>query len=249
MNIVSCDLLGPAAANPGLGNILFQIATIESLALDNNLQAVFPCLLKPEFSDYHTNILRKCNTNSHDLNKIYTHPWEYCKLPVLPNQIYFGYFQSEQYFLHNRKFILDLFDIPTHIDSPIVSIHIRRGDFVTNQENHCLLPLDYYYLALEHLQKQRPVTKAMVFSDDIEWCKHNLDLGISTDYSEGLYDWQDLYLMSSYSLHIIANSTFSWWGAWMNDDKNKTVIAPKSWFGLQRKLTDKNIIPNDWIRL
>ena len=89
----------------------------------------------------------------------------------------------------------------------------------------------------------------MVFSDDIEWVKSNLHYADMTfvDWNTGEDSWQDMYIMSQCKYNIIANSTFSWWGAWLNNTPDKIVIAPKQWMKEETKRSD--IIPETWIRL
>ena len=85
----------------------------------------------------------------------------------------------------------------------------------------------------------------MVFSDDLDWCKETF-LGNRFTFISGNRDYQDLFLMSMCKNNIIANSSFSWWGAWLNTNLNKKVIAPKKWFGPQLSLSSDDIYPNTW---
>ena len=127
-----------------------------------------------------------------------------------------------------------------------VSLHIRRGDYVNLSDHHLLLDISYYKNAVNMFKN---IEKVVVFSDDIEWCKENLDIK-NTEFIENETDIVDLYLMSQCTHNIIANSSFSWWGAWLNKNDNKKVIAPKKWFGPKRNdLNDKDIIPETWIRI
>ena len=144
-----------------------------------------------------------------------------------------GYFQTEKYFKHiedeireDFRFKKDLLETcQSFIDDETISLHIRRGDYVTNS-NHPVQPISYYKEALSKLPTQLPV---VVFSDDPEWCKKQEIFDEDRfRISEGNTSDYDLCLMSLCKYHIIANSTYSWWGAWLA--KSKKVIAPKKWF-------------------
>lgn len=149
----------------------------------------------------------------------------------------FGYYQTEKYFKHiedeireDFKFKDDLLTIcrpfVNEFGSEVISLHIRRGDYLTNP-NHPTQPISYYEESLSKFSKDLPV---IVFSDDPSWCKEQelFDhdrFSISEDNSTDA----DLCLMFLCDYHIIANSSFSWWGAWLA--KSKKIIAPKNWFG------------------
>ena len=145
----------------------------------------------------------------------------------------FGYYQTEKYFKHIeheirkdftfKKELLDL--CKSFIVEDSISLHIRRGDYVTNS-NHPIQPISYYKDALSKL----PNLPVIVFSDDSNWCsKQELFKGDRFMIAEGNSTDCDLCLMSLCKYHIIANSSFSWWGAWLADSEK--VIAPKNWFG------------------
>ena len=171
-----------------------------------------------------------------------------------------GYFQTEKYFKHIEQQIradftfLDEILEPCKemigtIDDPI-AIHVRRGDYVINSENHFNLPLDYYEAALKHFDNDRNV---MVFSDDPKWC-HDQPIFDDNRFiiSENDDNRVDLCLMSLCNDFIIANSTYSWWGAWLSSNKNKKVIAPVQWFGKTGYTKDhdtKDLIPETWKRI
>ena len=128
------------------------------------------------------------------------------------------------------------------VDKPI-ALHIRRGDFLTNNANHNNLTLDYYATALSKFEDDRNV---IIFSDDTEWCKQQeLFSGDRFLVSESSNPYVDLCLMSMCSDFIIANSSFSWWGAWL---ANKgTVIAPEKWFGPNNAHLDtSDLYPEHW---
>lgn len=132
-----------------------------------------------------------------------------------------------------------------------VSIHIRRGDYASNPKTrkfHGLLPLTYYHQAIDLIKTKVKDPTFFVFSDDLEWCKANLKLGEKAVFVEHAdRDFQDMHLMSQCHHQIIANSTFSWWGAWLNPNQIKLVVAPKKWFNQQ--VATNNLLPQSWIRL
>jgi hypothetical protein len=168
-----------------------------------------------------------------------------------------GFYQSEKYFKHIEESIREDFTFKDYILEPcassfdfdeVIALHVRRTDYVSNSANHPPCDLAYYEKALEHFDVDIPV---IIFSDDIEWC-NSQPLFESDRFmiSDSLDTYVDLCLMSMCHYHIIANSSFSWWGAWLA--KSKKVIAPSRWFG-----TDGNTAKNNtqdlylpgWIKL
>ena len=156
-----------------------------------------------------------------------------------------GYFQSEKYFKHIEESIREDFTFKDYILEPcassfdfdeVIALHVRRTDYVSNSANHPPCDLAYYEKALEHFDANIPV---IIFSDDVEWC-NSQSLFESDRFmiSDSLDTYVDLCLMSMCHYHIIANSSFSWWGAWLA--KSKKVIAPSRWFG-----TDGNTAKNN----
>lgn len=139
-------------------------------------------------------------------------------------------------------------------DTESVSIHIRRGDYITNLEAnavHGVLPLDYYHKAISLIEEKINNPFYYIFSDDPEWVKQNLQMDQKCYYvthngSERAYE--DMHLMSQCKHNIIANSTFSWWGAWLNNNPNKIIIAPHRWFS-NNKVNTRDLIPDSWMRL
>ena len=177
-----------------------------------------------------------------------------------------GYWQSEKYFKSaENKLRSELCPVNQLSEAgrkmldeilhcPAVSLHIRRGDYITNPSAaavHGVCPLDYYYSAVRHIAAHVQNPRFFVFSDDPQWAKGNLRIGFPVRFVEtngpnnGL---EDMWLMKSCRHHIIANSSFSWWAAWLNDSRDKIVIAPRVWF-LDRKLDDSNLIPEQWHRI
>ncbi len=134
-----------------------------------------------------------------------------------------------------------------------VSVHVRRGDYVTHQaaaSNHGLCSLDYYKAALARVLPHVERPHFFVFSDDAAWARENLPLpGPATfvDHNGPATAFQDMRLMSLCNHQITANSSFSWWGAWLNLRPDKIVVTPKQWFADQRDTSA--LAPGDWIRL
>lgn len=178
-----------------------------------------------------------------------------------------GYWQSEKYFASIRAQLLqDLClaiplsssqaDLAQAIqnDKDAVGLHVRRGDYVadpTTTAFHGLCSLDWYQQAAGLVCEQVPNANFYVFSDDYEWVKNNLKLAAPIRFIEPSPDGQeaiDLHLMSLCRHNIIANSSFSWWGAWLNNNPNKIVIAPQRWFAAGHQDTS-DLIPEKWIRL
>jgi hypothetical protein len=171
------------------------------------------------------------------------------KEPVIDDSLnyYFnGYWQCSGYFEKYRDEILDLFDWPKAQDFDFTdscSIHIRRGDYVGLQHIHPLQPISYYEKAVELIN---PKGNIFVFSDDINWCKENLKFD-NMIFMENNHRIEDLHYMSLCSDNVIANSSFSWWGAWLNQNPNKIVVCPKKWFG--DNTNDNFIKSKDWIQI
>lgn len=166
-----------------------------------------------------------------------------------------GFFQSEKYFKHIEDEIREDFTFKNHILDPCeaminsigdaIGLHIRRTDYLQNP-NHDVLGLDYYQKALQKFDEDIPV---VIFSDSVEWCKEQ-EIFSSDRFtiSESDNPYIDMCLMSLCKYHIIANSSFSWWAAWLSNSKK--VIAPSYWFGEGN--SDKNLkdlIPERWTKI
>lgn len=170
-----------------------------------------------------------------------------------------GYYQSYKYFAKYSKDIKQLFSanesekIEIHkmfghlFDKETVSIHIRRGDYLSLSDYHKNLPMSYYTDAIKCFGNDY---RFLVFSDDIKFCKTKFTEYQDTDihYIEGKADWIDLYLMTWCNHNIIANSTFSWWGAFLNPNENKHIVIPTEWFGTSQPSTvnTRDLFPDSW---
>ena len=188
-------------------------------------------------------------------------------LSISDNAYLSGYFQSEKYFKKYRQELLKLFKFKyaltgdnTEIIKSIkkhnsVSIHIRRGDYVSNKEIHSVhgsLTIKYYMKAIKLIREKLDNPHFYFFSDDIKWVEQNfnLDSQMIIAHNTGSESYRDMQLMSCCKHNIIANSSFSWWGAWLNENSEKIVISPLKWFKdpVRNSLT-MDLIPVGWIRL
>jgi len=195
----------------------------------------------------------------------------------LPAPLYLsGYWQSEKYFLPVADHIRRTYTPATPLDSRnadlvaemrssnSVALHIRRGDYQSKgYEFFVPVNIDYYRRALSEIQSRVSNPRFFVFSDDIAWSREQLkDIQNTTfiDHNTGADSYKDMVVMSACRNQIIANSTFSWWGAWLNDFDKKIVIAPKTWFHYNyltkktpvypcRYYSDRDLFPASWIRV
>lgn len=261
-NIVSCITMG------GIGNNLFQIANAYSYSLEHNKK--FLLFEDKHYEAYHAdisiyknNILNNIefvkNSNNITFNSYNEPRHQYSAIPHIHNNVlFFGYYQSDKYFIKYIEETKRLFSFTCTIpqiysdfinNENTCSIHVRRGDYVNLQDHHPLQPVSYYQKAISIIGKN---LYYLVFSNDIEWCKLNLTkdtLGIKNIiYIENTKPYQDLLLMQRCKNNIVANSSFSWWGAWLNSNENKKVIAPNIWFGPAYKdYNSSDNYCNEWI--
>ena len=209
-----------------------------------------------EFVFFKTILERKQNQETLEaFRKKYNWPFIYFK----------GFYQSERFFAEvkeevRRAFTFDLEKAGAEslalmkrmdVDEYAVSLHIRRGDYL--QPKHwattgsvCQLP--YYRNAIVRLKELVPHPSFYVFSDDMDWVREHLPLENATyiDWNKGEDSWQDMMLMSHCRHHIICNSTFSWWGAWLNARTDKVVIVPERWF---QHCDTPYIYPDGWVKV
>jgi hypothetical protein len=140
------------------------------------------------------------------------------------------------------------------INSNSVSLHIRRGDYLDNPI-FANLSVEYYEKSVDFIKKKYNDAAFFVFSDDLSWAKNNLKLNVSTyyvDVNDAKTDYMDLMLMASCKHNVIANSTFSWWGAWLNNNPDKIIIAPRKWYNdktKQKKYENGALVPNNWVKI
>lgn len=177
-----------------------------------------------------------------------------------------GYWQSEKYFKGIRETILEDFT-PAHSlsghnqeiaeeiqNSNSVGVHVRRGDYVVDRktnEYHGVCGPDYYRRAVEIIAKKVSEPVFYFFSDDMGWVKKNLKTrfkNVYVDWNTDDHSYVDMVLMSHCKHNILANSSFSWWGAWLNRNKDKIVVAPKKWFQ-DPSVDTRDLIPGGWIKV
>lgn len=189
-------------------------------------------------------------------------------LQLPDNTMLVGWWQNEKYFKDIRNTLIAEFTPKVSLSKTSatflkrieaiensISLHVRRGDYVSNPHanvHHGLTPLEYYGAAVEYIRRYTKDPHFFVFSDDITWCKQNLDLGKDATFvigNDGVQAYEDLILMSHCHHNIVANSSFSWWGAWLNDNSDKVVIAPQVWYQNEQANSETEIVPEDWVRL
>jgi hypothetical protein len=256
--------------NFGLANQLFQVAAVLSYAYDNNFEAIFPILRNTKETaqkyrgqenqgNYSKNIFRnlKIYEDLPDDFITYSEPgYGYHPIPSFDQSFLIcgSLLQSELYFKHNRNLILDSLAPSNHdldyihsrygnlLKENTVSLHVRRGDYLLSKNAAFpeIYNCGYYDTALNMFDHDL----VLVFSDDIEWCKEYFK-NISNIYFISENTYLDLYIMSMCKNNIIANSTFSWWGAWLNKNPDKKVISPHGGFGHQ----PLSLIPEEWIKV
>lgn len=176
-----------------------------------------------------------------------------------------GYWQSEKYFSDVSGTIRADFtfrhplsnqnaDLAGRIGQAMaVSLHVRRGDYLSDPKTnaaHGLCSLEYYRAAVLHIAEHVERPEFFVFSDDIAWAKANLEIDFPcryVDHNQRMESYNDMRLMSLCKHHIIANSSFSWWGAWLNPRQDKIVIAPRRWFVNANNVED--LFPAGWVTL
>lgn len=176
-----------------------------------------------------------------------------------------GYWMSEKYFLSIKDIIKGDFKIKLEkndeniaivnkiISTNSVSIHIRRGDYISNIKTynfHGICTLDYYYKAIELIKDYVINPTFFVFSDEPDWAKNNLKIKDIVYFIDNNLEnsYKDIILMSLCKHNIIVNSSFSWWGAWLNDNPDKIVVSPKKWFE-NSNIKVKDLIPYKWIKI
>ena len=258
---VKGTILGPTGNISGIGNQLFCIAATLAYSIDNDKIPFFPQLgIDREIKKYRNLFYKNLNTNfftNNFQNYYQENSFNYEEIPKFKgNTLLKGYFQSEKYFKHHRERIIHLLNIREIRDQVIekygdhsnhISIHVRRKDYLELKDYHYNLTMEYYKKALKIMGLDNPF---IIFSDDIEWCKANFKFLQNVIYSENKEDFEDMILMSTCKNNIIANSTFSWWGAWFNENKDKKILAPKKWFGPKNQMHDlSDLLPSEWTRV
>lgn len=252
-----------------LGNQMFQYASLLGIARKHNVFFTIP-KHNEVFNDGLGNKLRielfdvfKVNPDqigfvngSNIQESLFEFDDRFFNLDKIDDYNIVGYFQTEKYFKEFETEVRENFQFLEYIQKDCedfvsvmedsIALHIRRGDYLINSDNHHNLSLEYYEEALKNFDTSKQV---VIFSDDAKWCKEQKIFESDRFLvSETKNSYLDLYLMSKCSDFIIANSTFSWWGSWLAN-KGK-VVAPKKWFGpsLSHKNT-KDLYPQEWIQI
>jgi hypothetical protein len=250
----------------GLGNVLFQVTAAYVVSLRDNMDLI----IDPTnhygghhgIHRYKNNILRhfKFSETPISLEGYGERGHHFTELPKFESSVKLhGYFQSEKYFLDFKKEILEVFSPIDEIIQNLNekygeviknganSIHIRRGDYVGLPNHHPLTSMEYYSESVKILGDD---SVYLIFSDEISWCKENFNFIKNKIFVDDLLDYEEIYLMSLCKNNIIANSTFSWWGAWLNKNEEKKVISPKIWFGESLHYHNtSDIYCEGWIKL
>lgn len=185
---------------------------------------------------------------------VYKEPsFEYNEIAINHSYILLsGWFQSEKYWSHCKDEVIKAFNITPVIREGWVSIHVRRGDYLLKPDYHPVITNDYIKRAIEYFIFIG-YTNFLVFGDDPDWNHDNINgavyPGCNFEYSEGRTALEDMAFMAGCEHNIIANSSFSFWGAYLNKNPNKVVIAPSLWFGPTGPPNTNDLIPENWIRV
>lgn len=257
----------------GIGNVMFKLAASISLAKNNNVDYIFSNEFirpkdmvatkgLPDYRRYYTNLLRKINFIDRLPDHYFIHTeqqFHYHEIPYTQgtNLLLDGYFQSERYFENHKEFIKNLFSPTEEIKQQIVgslpniseytSIHVRRGDYLQYPNHHPQQSIDYFKQACDIVGTNKPY---IIFSDDLDGVQNMFDFLPNKIFYTSGEDWLDMYTMSLCENNIICNSTFSWWGAYLNSNPNKKVITTTNWFGpVYRTWSIQDLFPKEWIKL
>lgn len=230
-----------------LGNHLFQMAATMSLAFDHREGYHFPHWEHELDFPHSDGFTSEIPPGPHYDEKHF----HYEPIPYEHGLQLAGFFQSEKYFKSNEETIRWTFTPKSHYDPmpDTASVHVRRGDYLLLPDHHPILPMDYYLEAMKMLRKHG-VSRFLIFSDDLPWCRENFPKQHDVIVIPDLPPIAQLALTVACKHHVMANSTFSWWGAWLNPDPKKTVIAPKLWFGPgYAHYSTRDLLPPEWVQL
>lgn len=246
----------------GLGNVLFQISIALSFSKDNNLDY---SIFKNSFGhtthtpniEYFNTIFKKIKLSDtvfdNNLFKLIKEEDQGYNIynNFSENICFDGYFQSYKYFDHNRDYIIDNLNICFRDLPPeYCAVHVRRGDYLSYPHVYEILNMSYYMSAMEKIGLDKTF---LVFTNDVEFCMNSFKSFNNVKIVDELDAYKSLCLMASCKHHIIANSTFSWWGAYLSSSDH--VIAPSKWFKYDfiNQITKKSyddflndLIPNNW---
>jgi len=227
-------MISHAYIHGGLGNQMFQYAAAFAHSRKMGVDLFYPVKpYRPNTTDCF-NLYEVFHLSSKKVGRVgpnYQEPkFQYTPIPDLKVLTLHGYYQSERYFENCKEEIRKEFTFRkksnTVVKPNTTSIHVRRGDYLKFPEHHPLCSMDYYNSAISMFEDQN----FLVFSDDIKWCKENFK-GDKFTFCEGNSSEEDLQIMAKCDNHIMANSSFSWWGAWLGTNQDKVIVSPKKWFG------------------
>ncbi|GBG57986.1 alpha-1,2-fucosyltransferase [Sporomusaceae bacterium FL31] len=243
---------------------LHNFNIIENIATPDEIEKLAGC------NSIYTKFFKKITSILPFNKKTYVKEKSFCFdseiLSINKNAYLEGYWQSEKYFKDIEEIIRSEITIKSPLsgknlqlaekieNTNAIAIHIRRGDYASNpltNEYHGLCHINYYHEAISLLLKKIRDPQFFVFSDDCEWSQQNLNLPYPTtfvNHNGSDYAYEDIRLMSLCKHNVIANSSFSWWGAWLNRNPQKMVIAPKQWFK-KHEIDTSDLIPDKWIRI
>jgi hypothetical protein len=259
------EIISTAYLMGGLGNQMFQISHAISQGWKNNIPSKFrPSSYTPmqanQPTKYLDNIFRNIEFTNDIPNTIRIESgWGY--IPINPSWYtsveFFGYFQSNKNFLGYDEKIKELFQPTDEFINKIkslypeinkegtISLHIRRGDYTTI--SHVLPVIDKTYID-EAIRQNGDYSTIFIFSDDVNWIKQNLSYPNQIIVT-GLEDYEELWLMSLCKNNIMSNSTFSWWGAFLNNNINKKIYTPSLWFGPAGEYNWEDIYIESWTKI
>lgn len=223
----------------------------------SKIHECFPNLPKSDMSGirFHEHPAAHCPQHNQHFNDCH---FDYHELPNLgPNVVMTGFFQSWKYFKDVQEEVKKVFELP-HVPGyeDYVSIHVRRGDYLQHSGSFPPVDLNYLNKATIQAHHETGLIKFLFFSDDIAWCKGSTQAfwpHFQFEFSEGKNTRDDWSLMASCGHHIIANSTYSWWGAYLGHNQDRIVISPspETWFGptagVKKPVVD--LIPENWIKI
>jgi len=252
-----------------VGNNLFQLATAAALAHRNKdeftaiitktwCQEPDKCYLEEYLKQFEKNLFRnikKINFKPKDIT-VFDQVLRVEQIPYFPNICIHGLWQSENYFVNEQSLIRNLFSIDENTElfikkkygkvfmEEVISIVIRRGDYVKQPQFHPTCSIKYYKNAIRYFGKNK---QYLIISDDLNWCRKKFK-GSNFFFSDSDGPPVDLYLQTFSTHNIISNSTFAWWGAWLNSNPNKIVVAPKdNWFGyFYKNFYRPDMFPESW---
>jgi len=236
-----------------MGNGLFQAAACIALALRNGVEFSMPSqtsnpfwsplilqhLVNPNYQQGRADIVIE-EPHFHYAPIQYNKEWNNRQVVLK------GYFQSEKHFIDFKDEVIKLFNFPYEFNEGLVSVHLRRTDFIELSNKHPIVSDDWYFKAMEMF----PDKKFMIFSDDIPYCKKAFGHREDCFFSEGNTIEQDLISMANCEHNILSASTFAWWAGYLNKNENKKIILPQSWFTPNWDNADvSDIVPENWIKL